>query len=188
MLSSHVAQRRDLPLPQAPSQQRRLTQRGDPALKWKRRPGIGRWPSLVVLTAAGTLMLTGLAQAGTTPSPSASASPSATASPHPSASPSPAPSAPVSGSSLKPQTGGKPGTTCSVTTSGRLTDCQRPVAKSKLPSAARNTGTVAQPVSNLASLVDTRTWTTGGGKTFPGAEVPYGLAPWSPDTTPRPQP
>ena len=130
-------------------------------------------------------MLTGLAQAGTTPSPSASASPSATASPHPSASPSPAPSAPVGGSSAKPRTGGKPGTTCSVTTSGRLIDCQRPVAKSKLPSGARNTGTVGQPVANLASLVDTRTWTTGGGNTFPGAEVPYGMVQWSPDTMPN---
>jgi predicted alpha-1,2-mannosidase len=72
-----------------------------------------------------------------------------------------------------------------VTTSGRLTDCQRPVAKSKLPSGAMNTGTVSQPVSNLASLVDTRTWTTGGGNTFPGAEAPYGMVQWSPDTMPN---
>jgi predicted alpha-1,2-mannosidase len=32
--------------------------------------------------------------------------------------------------------------------------------------------------------VDTRTWTTGGGNTFPGADVPYGMVQWSPDTLP----
>jgi predicted alpha-1,2-mannosidase len=39
-------------------------------------------------------------------------------------------------------------------------------------------------VSNPAQLVDTRTWTTGGGNTFPGAEVPFGMVQWSPDTMP----
>ena len=82
-------------------------------------------------------------------------------------------------------TSGKPGSTCTVTRTGRITDCQKPVATSKLPAGARNTGTVGQPVSNLASLVDTRTWTTGGGNTFPGAEVPYGMVQWSPDTLPN---
>jgi predicted alpha-1,2-mannosidase len=72
-----------------------------------------------------------------------------------------------------------------VTRTGHLTDCQRPVAKDKLPPGARNTGTVGQPVKDLASLVDTRTWTTGGGNTFPGAEVPYGMVQWSPDTMPN---
>ena len=32
--------------------------------------------------------------------------------------------------------------------------------------------------------MDTRTWTTGGGNTFPGADVPYGMVQWSPDTVP----
>ena len=71
-----------------------------------------------------------------------------------------------------------------MTNSGRLTDCQRPVAKDQLPAGARNTGTVGNPVQDLASLVDARTWTTGGGNTFPGAEVPYGMVQWSPDTVP----
>jgi predicted alpha-1,2-mannosidase len=149
-------------------------------LKWKQRPGIGRWPALIVMTAASTLTLTGLAQASATPSPSASASP------HPSASASPNPSAAPGGSSTsaKPLTGGKPGATCTVTRDGRLADCQRPIANSKLPAGARNTAAVGQSVSDLASLVDTRTWTTGGGNTFPGAEVPYGMVQWSPDTLP----
>lgn len=119
-------------------------------------------------------MFTGLAQASATPS--STASPSASA----------APSAPAGGSTAdaKPLKAGKPGATCSVSTNGRVTNCQRPVAKAKLPAGARNTSDVTQPVSNIASLVDARTWTTGGGNTFPGAEVPYGMVQWSPDTLP----
>jgi predicted alpha-1,2-mannosidase len=123
-------------------------------------------------------MLTGLAQASVTPSPSAS--------PHPSASASANPSAAVSGSGApaKPLTAGKPGSTCLVTRTGRVTNCQKPVAKGNLPPGARNGTTVAQPIQNLASLVDARTWTTAGGNTFPGAEVPFGMVQWSPDTVP----
>ena len=33
--------------------------------------------------------------------------------------------------------------------------------------------------------MDTRTWTSGGGNTFPGAEVPFGMVQWSPDTLPN---
>jgi predicted alpha-1,2-mannosidase len=40
------------------------------------------------------------------------------------------------------------------------------------------------PVS-LAALVDTRTWTSGQGNTFPGADVPFGMVQWSPDTMPH---
>jgi hypothetical protein len=143
-------------------------------LKRKRRTGIGRWSALIVLTAASTLPLTGLAQASTTKNPN----------PSPTASASPNPSAPADGSSNKPLTSGKPGGTCTVTRTGHLTDCQKPVAKGKLPPGARNPGTVGQPVKDLASLVDARTWTTGGGNTFPGAEAPYGMVQWSPDTMP----
>jgi predicted alpha-1,2-mannosidase len=156
-------------------------------LKRKRWPALRRWPVLIAATAASTLMVTGLAQASATPG--AGASPSASASPHPSASASPQPSAPADGSSTststKPLTGGKPGETCSVTRTGHVTDCQKPVAQSKLPAGTRNTGTIGQPVQKLASLVDTRTWTTGGGNTFPGAEVPFGEVQWSPDTLPN---
>jgi predicted alpha-1,2-mannosidase len=118
-------------------------------------------------------MLPGLAQAGTTSSPSASASP--------------APSATANGSStsVRPLAAGEPGGTCSVTSVGRITDCQQPLAKSRLPAGARDTSIVGQPVQDLASLVDTRTWTTGGGNTFPGADVPFGMVQWSPDTLPN---
>ncbi len=38
--------------------------------------------------------------------------------------------------------------------------------------------------ANLAALVDTRTWTSGGGNTYPGAQAPFGMIQWSPDTAP----
>jgi putative alpha-1,2-mannosidase len=44
--------------------------------------------------------------------------------------------------------------------------------------------TTAPASGSLASLVDTRTWTSGGGNTFPGADVPFGMVQWSPDTMP----
>ena len=37
--------------------------------------------------------------------------------------------------------------------------------------------------SDLAALVNTLTYTSGGGNTFPGADVPFGMVQWSPDTT-----
>ena len=76
---------------------------------------------------------------------------------------------------------------CFVTASGRLKNCPKPVPNSKLPALARSHATVSAPVhpSTLAQLVDTRTWTSGGGNTFPGAEVPFGMVQWSPDTLPN---
>jgi len=53
------------------------------------------------------------------------------------------------------------------------------------PRGARNTTRVTAPVTDLAALVDTRTWTTGGGNTFPGAIAPWGEVQWSPDTIPN---
>jgi predicted alpha-1,2-mannosidase len=146
----------------------------------KRRPGFARWPTLLVTAAASSLLFVGLAQASVTPNPSASASA------HPSASASPNPSTPAGGStgSAKPLTAGKPGGTCAVTKTGRLTDCQRRVPESRLPQAARDHATLSQAPQDLASLVDTRTWTTAGGNTFPGADVPFGMVQWSPDTLP----
>src|SRR5580704_1015233 len=41
-------------------------------------------------------------------------------------------------------------------------------------------------VSNPASLVNPFVGTTGGGNTFPGADVPFGMVQWSPDTVNRP--
>ena len=134
-------------------------------------------PVLIVATAAGSLLLSGLAQASTAPNPSATATPnagpSAAASAHPGASAS-------SNSAAK----GKSTGTCSVTSSGKLADCQRPVASSALPAGAKNSAAENPSVKDLASLVDARTWTTGGGNTFPGADVPFGMVQWSPDTLP----
>jgi predicted alpha-1,2-mannosidase len=58
------------------------------------------------------------------------------------------------------------------------------VPSSKLPAGAKNQALITQPVTAPATLVDTRTWTTGGGNTFPGADVPFGMVQWSPDTMP----
>ncbi len=55
----------------------------------------------------------------------------------------------------------------------------------KLPAGAKNQALVTQAVTDPAPLVDTRTWTTGGGNTFPGADVPFGMVQWSPDTMPN---
>jgi predicted alpha-1,2-mannosidase len=49
---------------------------------------------------------------------------------------------------------------------------------------AASNAIVPSPVKNLAWLVDTRTWTSGGGNTFPGADAPFGMVQWSPDTMP----
>ena len=74
--------------------------------------------------------------------------------------------------------------TCVKGADGRLIDCPRPLAAKALPKAAKDTTTIAR-VSDPAALVDTRTWTTGGGNVFPGADVPYGMVQWSPDTLPH---
>jgi len=74
--------------------------------------------------------------------------------------------------------------TCVKAADGRLTNCPKPLAAKVLPKAARDSSTLST-VSDIASLVDTRTWTTGGGNTFPGADVPYGMVQWSPDTMPH---
>ena len=75
---------------------------------------------------------------------------------------------------------------CVTTVTGRLSGCAKPVPASKEPATVRDQATVANPpaTSSLASLVDTRFWTSGGGNTFPGAEVPFGEVQWSPDTMP----
>ncbi|HVB45433.1 MAG TPA: glycoside hydrolase domain-containing protein, partial [Streptosporangiaceae bacterium] len=77
-----------------------------------------------------------------------------------------------------------PAGTCAKTSSGQLVNCPEPAPGTALPAAVRNTATVTSPIANLAALADTRTWTTGGGNTYPGAEVPFGMVQWSPDTMP----
>jgi predicted alpha-1,2-mannosidase len=75
---------------------------------------------------------------------------------------------------------------CVKTPSGRLAHCPRQTGASQQPAGATDQSTLANPTASgsLASLVDTRTWTSGGGNTFPGAEVPFGMVQWSPDTMP----
>jgi len=51
-------------------------------------------------------------------------------------------------------------------------------------SGTGGSGTATDAGLGLAQLVDTRTGTAGAGHTFPGAEVPFGMVQWSPDTRP----
>jgi predicted alpha-1,2-mannosidase len=136
---------------------------------------LARWPVMLAVAAAG-LAGTGLAAA---PASAAAGGSSAAASPSPRPSPSPSPRAAATPASASP------GGVCSVTPDGHLVNCPKPVPKAKMPAGARNTTILTQPVSNLAQLVDTRTWTSGGGNTFPGADVPFGMTQWSPDTEPN---
>ncbi len=147
-----------------------------------------RWPAAVTLAAAGILVI-GVSLGGAAGAASASPDPTASATPHPTASTSPHPTASTSPEGSAASTDASAAATgrhtaCTKVADGRLANCPRPVSRSKLPAGARNTATVSQPVSDLAALVDTRTWTSGGGNTFPGADVPFGMVQWSPDTSP----
>jgi predicted alpha-1,2-mannosidase len=88
--------------------------------------------------------------------------------------------------SARPRHGG-PGPTgvCSKDASGRVVNCPKPIARNLLPPQARNAARLLGPVSSPATFLDTRTWTTGGGNTFPGADWPFGMIQWSPDTSPH---
>lgn len=74
---------------------------------------------------------------------------------------------------------------CSKSASGRLSACPPPLPHALLPAGARDGRPVRRPQGHLARLVDTRTWTSSGGNTFPGADVPFGMVQWSPDTMPH---
>jgi len=155
----------------------------------KRPAWLTRWPAAVPLAAAGVLAIgmslgTAAAAASTAPRPAASTSPrpAASTSPRPAPSTSPEGSASSTAAARGAALGHR--AACTKVADGRLADCPRPVARGKLPAGARNTATVSQPVSDIAGLVDTRTWTSGGGNTFPGADVPFGMVQWSPDTYP----
>jgi predicted alpha-1,2-mannosidase len=137
-----------------------------------------RWPAAVTLAAAAMLAV-GLSLGGSAAMASTSPQPAPTASPRP------APSSPISASA--PSAANRPAhhrIACEEALDGRVTDCAKPLAKAKLPAGARNSAVVSQPVADPAALVDTRTWTSGGGNTFPGADVPFGMVQWSPDTFP----
>jgi predicted alpha-1,2-mannosidase len=150
------------------------------SMKRMRPSGVARWPVALALASAAVL---GLGTAAAMPAAAASTSPQPAAStgPTPSPSASLSPSAAPGGS----QAGTRHGAACSKTASGHLINCPRPVPGSKLPAGAKNTARISQPVQDPATLVDTRTWTSGGGNTYPGAAVPFGMVQWSPDTMPN---
>ncbi len=74
---------------------------------------------------------------------------------------------------------------CTTNAAGGLVSCPKPVSARDLPAGARDHATVAATPAKLAALVDSRTWTSAGGNTFPGADVPFGMMQWSPDTMPH---
>jgi predicted alpha-1,2-mannosidase len=135
-----------------------------------------RWPPAIVLAAAGILGI-GLSAAGPAAATSAT---SATSAPNPAPSTVASPVSATAGHKILTRRT----TTCSETTAGRVTDCAKPVTSSRLPAGARNKSKMSAAVTQPATLVDTRTWTSGGGNTFPGADVPFGMVQWSPDTMP----
>ena len=126
-----------------------------------RRTHLARWSAALLLALAGTLSATpAVASNG----------------------PTPAPSTGTYGGHARP---GSHPATCVKGPNGKPIDCPRPLPAQKLPPGARDRSVVGGTVTAPATLVDTRTWTTGGGNTFPGAEVPFGMVQWSPDTMPN---
>ncbi len=124
----------------------------------------------LMLAVAAITMATG-------PAAGAAAATSAAPSPEPVASASAAPG-------KAPDLINKRNTSCVKGADGRPVSCPAPLNAAQLPRGAKDRATVANPVADPATLVDTRTWTSGGGNTFPGADVPFGMVQWSPDTMP----
>jgi predicted alpha-1,2-mannosidase len=77
-----------------------------------------------------------------------------------------------------------PGGVCSKDAIGQVVNCPKPAANTELPALARSTSLVTGPITDPATYLDTRTWTSGGGNTYPGAQWPFGMTQWSPDTSP----
>ncbi|HEY3867124.1 MAG TPA: GH92 family glycosyl hydrolase [Actinocrinis sp.] len=130
------------------------------ATRETRPPRRARRPALVALVAGGALLGTALAG----PAASAAASSAGHA---------------VNGPSTKTAT-----CTTSLASGKQTSACPRTPAV-HVPAASTDKSTMQNTPGNLAQLVDTRTWTSGGGNTFPGADVPYGMVQWSPDTMPN---
>ena len=106
--------------------------------------------------------------------------------------PSPAPGSPAT--SASPMRGAGPArqygattrvTTCGKGQTGKQVPCAAPLPPGQLPPGMRNSSRMPGLISSPATLVDTRTWTSAGGNTFPGADVPFGMMQWSPDTLPH---
>jgi predicted alpha-1,2-mannosidase len=118
------------------------------------------------------------------PSVGGAAARAATPSPSPAASPPPASPPPGSVGGVAKLAGAKsPPVSCRKGADGRVTSCPPALSQPRLPAGAKNKAALST-VSDPATLVDTRTWTSSGGNTFPGADVPFGMVQWSPDTMP----
>jgi predicted alpha-1,2-mannosidase len=131
-----------------------------------------RLPLVIALAASGLLVST---LPGTAPARAASAT-----------------RGPADGGAgvTKPAGGGQEtpapgGGVCSKNASGQVVNCPKPVNRAMLPAWARGTSLVTAPITNPAAYLDTRTWTSGGGNTYPGAQWPFGMIQWSPDTSPH---
>ncbi len=111
--------------------------------------------------------------------------PAATAASSPTATPSPVPStsAPPGAGGHAPAFAPKKPVSCVKGPDGKPAACPAVLKQAQLPFGAKNKNPL-NSVSNPATLVDTRTWTSSGGNTFPGADVPFGMVQWSPDTMP----
>jgi predicted alpha-1,2-mannosidase len=151
-----------------------------------------RWPVRLALAAAGVLgggilaalpATAGIAVAGSAAAPGAAAA-GATPAAAAAGTPSPAPTPGAAGTQQRP---GGHTVTCGKGPDGHLIACAKPLSAAQLPAGAKDNSTMTQPTpaSDLAQLVDTRTWTSGGGNTYPGADVPFGMVQWSPDTMPN---
>ncbi len=137
--------------------------------------------TVAVAIGAAAVLAVGMSSAVAAPAGPSATTPSV--SPSPSASPSPGP-----GAHPNARTNGRSRTQRAVCTrgpNGGLVNCPAVVPAQQRPRAARNNAKVAAAIDNPAALVDTRTWTTGGGNTFPGAIAPWGEVQWSPDTMPN---
>jgi predicted alpha-1,2-mannosidase len=140
---------------------------------------------VAVVPAAGATARTAIPAAGATARtaiPAAGGAVGATAgSPSASASASPGGGGPAGSGALLPH-GRHPD--CAKGADGKPVSCPAPLKAGQLPAGARNHATVSTAVTAPATLADTRTWTSSGGNTFPGADVPFGMVQWSPDTMP----
>jgi predicted alpha-1,2-mannosidase len=130
---------------------------------------IARGTGWVILAIVAILfaVMPATANAGATPSPDPAAS---------------APPGPPGGHAATPA--GKKPVTCTKGLDGRPANCPAALTQAQVPPGAKNHTQLTAPVTNPATLVDTRTWTSSGGNTFPGADVPFGMVQWSPDTMP----
>ncbi len=141
---------------------------------------------LLPALAAATVLVAGMASAAAAPSPSPSPSPSRV----PRVRPPRARRAPPlpNAANQAAKTAAKNGIVCTTDQNGHLVNCPVHVPDQARPTRRAETRATGRPCrSNLAAFVDTRTWTTGGGNTFPGAIAPWGEVQWSPDTVPEPQ-